>query len=230
VKRHKEYFATTHMLKLENLLIACYGISTVVMFLVMVISGGLFDSLHTVLFREISFYISPYAPHNTITIPLYRVYNFDLLMFSLLLFIRLRNVFAQIGAMYLSLSSIVSLLLVQFPLDPINLGHSLAGVLHIAVACLMACYMIVALILLWKGLQKSKRTSLLARYSFELSIVIVLAGFLTALFALLNMPAYVGLVQKLPIVAFLGWILFTALWIIRSDKRVKYHLLTRKRS
>lgn len=210
------------MLKLENLLIAFYGITTVAVFLIMVYFGGLFDSVHTLLFREISFLISPYSLTEDITVPLYRMYNINLLMFSLVLLLRVRNVFAKLGALYLSMSAVSGILLIAIPMDAVLLSRSVSGFTHILAALLTAFYIMVAMMLFGLGFKKSKNLMKLAEYSFELSIVMLLAGFFTAVFALISMPEYVGLFQKLPIAAFLLWIVLTAFWMLHSDRRVSY--------
>lgn len=210
------------MIKLENILIAFYGTATVVVFIIMIIYGGLFDSLHTLLFREVSFLISPYSLNDAITVPLYRIYNFNLLMFSIILLIRLHNIFAKLGALYLSMSALFSLLLIQFPMDPLGLSQSVSGSTHIIFVLIAGFYIIIALMLFGIAFKKNKNLTMLSSYSNEISFIIMIASFLTAVFALLSMPTYVGFFQKLPIAVFLLWIVITSIRIIRSDKRVKY--------
>lgn len=210
------------MIKVENILIAFYGISTVAVFVIMIIYGGLFDSLHTLLYREISFLISPYSLKETVTVPLYRIYNFNLLMFSIILFVRMHNVFARVGALYLSMSAIFSLFLIQYPMDPLLLSKSVSGSTHIIFVLIAGFYLILSLILFGIAFKKNKNLALLSQYSTEIGLIIMVASFFTAVFALMNMPEYVGLFQKLPIMAFLTWILMTSFKIIKSDNRVKY--------
>lgn len=215
------------MIKLENILIAVYGISTVILFIVMVAVGGLFDSIHTVLFREISFIISPYSFNEGITIPLYRIYNIDLFIFSLIIFIRMHNIFVKLGALYLSLSAIMGIILLQFPMDPIGISDSLSGFTHIFFVLIIVFYISVALTLISYGLKNNKNLLMLSKYSFEISIIIMLAGFLTGIFAWMSMPVYVGLFQKLPVLAFLVWILLTSWLMMKSDNRVRYAVRTK---
>ena len=210
------------MIKLGNILIAIYGLTTVVVFGIMVYFGGLFDSVHTLLFREISFLISPYSLTEYITVPLYKIYNINLLMFSLVLLFRMRNIFARLGALYLSMSAVSSLLLITIPMDAIQLSRSMSGLSHIFASLLTAFYIVIALILFGFGFKKNKHLKRLARYSFHLSYVMLFAGFLTGVFAMLSMPEYVGLFQKLPIAAFLLWIVMTVFWMLRSDNRISY--------
>jgi hypothetical protein len=210
------------MIKLENILIAIYGIATVAVFLLMVTWGGLFDSVHTLLFREVSFLISPYSLTESTTVPLYRLYNINLLLFSLVLLLRLRNIFAKLGALYLAMSSVTGLLLLQFPMDPINLAKSFSGSAHIGVSLLTAFFILVALLLFAHSFKNNKNLVLLSKYSLIISFIILIAGFLTGLFAILSLPAYVGFVEKLPVAAFLFWIIITAVWMLHSDRRVRY--------
>lgn len=210
------------MIKVENILIAFYGIMTVGVFIIMISFGGLFDSIHTTLFREVSYLISPYALRDDVTVPLFRLYNVNLLLFSLVLLLRLKNIFAKLGALYLSVSAVTGVLLVQFPLDPIRLSQSLTGSTHIIVSLLTGFYIMVALLLFGYSFKKNKNLKTLSTYSFEISFIILIAGFLTGIFAILSMPDYVGLTQKLPIAAFLAWIIMTAIWMLRSDRRINY--------
>jgi hypothetical protein len=210
------------MIKLENLLITFYGLTTVSVFIIMVIYGGLFNSLHSIFFREVSFLISPYSLTHEVTAPLYKLYNVNLFLFSVVLLLRFRNIFAKLGALYLSMSSVTGLLLLQIPMDPIRLANSASGSSHIVIALLTAFYIVVALLLFGYSFKKNKNLVILANYSYAISIFMLLAGFLTGVFAMLSLPAYVGFIEKLPIAAFLFWILLTAVWMLRSDNRVKY--------
>lgn len=210
------------MIKLENSFIAIYGITTVIVFVAMVIAGGLFDSVRTVFFREVSFIISPYSLKESITVPLYSLYNIQLFMFSLVLFIRMKNIFARFGALYLSLSAIFGIILIRFPMDPRGVSGSLSGTTHIIFVMFTVVHIVIAIALLSYGFRNNKNLRLLSKYSTEISIIILFASLLTGIFAFLSMPAYVGFFQKLPMAAFLGWILITSVWMIKSDKRVKY--------
>jgi hypothetical protein len=210
------------MIKLENLLIAFYGVTTVAVFLTMISIGGLFDSFNAVFFREVSFLISPYSLKSSLTIPLFRLYNIHLFLFSVVLLLRLRNIFARLGALYLSLSAVMSVALIRFPLDPLGISQSLSGSSHILIVLITVVYIAAALALFGYGFKSSKRFHLLSVYSSEVSLLFLAASFITAVFALLSMPAYVGLFQKLPIAAFLGWIVLTSFLIVKSDRRLKY--------
>jgi hypothetical protein len=210
------------MIKLENILIAFYGITTVAVFLLMVVWGGLFDSVHTLLFREVSFLISPYSLTESTSVPLYSLYNSNLLIFAIILFLRLRNMFAKIGALYLAMSSVTGLLLIHTPMDPIYLAKSYSGTLHIGVTLMTAFFILVALVLFGYSFKKNKNLMVLSTYSFFISTIILVAGFLTAVFALLSLPTYVGFIEKLPMAAFLFWIILTAIWMLHSDRRVRY--------
>jgi hypothetical protein len=205
------------MIKLENMLIAFYGITTVAVFLLMVTWGGLFDSVHTLLFREVSFLISPYSLTESKTVPLYRLYNINLLLFSLVLFFRFRNIFAKFGAFYLAMSAVMGLVLLQVPMDPINLARSFSGSAHIGVALLIAFFIMIALLLFGYSFKKDKKFIPLSNYSFVISSIILVAGLWTGLFALFCLPVYVGITEKLPIIAFLLWIVVTAVWMLHTN-------------
>jgi Protein of unknown function (DUF998) len=188
----------------------------------MIIFGGLFNSIHTALFREISFLISPYTFNGETTIPLYRIYNIQLLLFSLFLFIRIKNIFVRLGTLYLSMSASMGILLIKYPMDPIGISGTFSGITHIIFVLITFIYIVIALLLFGVGFKKNKNLIALSKYSFEISMIILVAGFITVIFALSSMPEYVGFFQKLPIFSFLIWILLASYWIIKSDKRIKY--------
>lgn len=217
------------MIKFENALIAFYGIMTVIVFIFMVIYGGLFDSVHSLLFREISFIISPYSLRENITAPLYRIYNLNLLIFSIVLYLRMPNIFAKVGAVYLGISALTGLLLLKFPIDPILLSNSYEGLIHIIVSSLTGFYIFIALLLFSFSFKKSKKFQYLSQFSFNVSLLILFGGFLTCIFALSNLPAHVGFTQKLPIALFLLWVVITAFWMLKSDNRVSYALARKSR-
>lgn len=210
------------MIKIENIFIALYGIITVIVFILMLTFGGLFNSLHSLYFQEISYLISPYSSNHEVAIPLYRLYNLCLLLFSILLILRFQNIFAKIGAMYLVLSAVSSLLLVEVPMDPLQFSHSYSGLAHILIAMLTVVYIVSAMVLFGYTFRKNRNLSFVSKYSFVISIIVVCGGLLSGIFALLNMSAYVGIIEKLPIIAFLVWISMTAIWVLQSDKRIHY--------
>ncbi len=217
------------MIKVENIFIAIYGIITVIVFLLMVTFGGLFNSLHTLYFQEISFLISPYSLYEDITVPLYRLYNVNLLLFSVVLVLRLHNMFARLGALYLAMSAVTSLLLIVVPMDALQLSRSTNGHAHIIIVLLTASFTVIALWLFSYSFSSNKNLNNASKYSFVISMIILVAGLTSALFAVFNMPQYVGIIQKLPVLAFLVWIVMTAYWILRSDRRVHYRFTKLKK-
>ena len=73
------------LLQAENFLIAYTGVVGVFIFILMIFFGGIFNSVNSLLYREISFIISPYSSAKNITIPLFQLYNIHLIIFSILL-------------------------------------------------------------------------------------------------------------------------------------------------
>lgn len=214
------------MYKIENILLFIYGCITVSTFLLMLYFGGLLNSFETVLYHEISFLISPYSLFSEVTIPLYQLYNLHLLLFSLILLLRVPNIFAKLGALYLAGSTVIGLLLIQFPMDPIQLGQSIAGKQHILVIVIQGITLACAIVLLGRGF--TKKLQVLSDLSYGLSLLILLGGLIIGIFALMSMRAYVGFIEKLPIFAFLFWIVITSVWFVLYDKRIKYGLPKQK--
>lgn len=212
------------MRKFENVFIASYGVLTVVVFLLMIYFGGLLNSVNTLLYREISFLISPYSLQQTITVPLYQLYNFNLFIFSFVLLIRLPNIFAKLGALYLIGSAIIGLLLIHFPMDPRGFGDSLTGNQHILVAALQSFCIVIGILYISNGF--TRKLQWLSQASHAISIIILLAGLVIGVFALFSMREYVGLLEKLPIAAFMLWILLTSWGILQSDNRINYAFFT----
>jgi heme A synthase len=127
------------------------------------------------------------------------------------------------------MSSVSSFLLIQYPMDAVQLSHSISGFSHILVALLTAFFIVIAMWLFGYSLKENKNLKAVSEYSFIICMIVLFAGLLTALFALFNMPEYVGFIQKLPIIAFLFWIVMTVYWILRSDKRIHYIATSEKK-
>lgn len=212
------------MLKIENLLITSYGVITVLVFTSMLVVGGLFDSLQSLLFREVSYIVSPYISTSDFTIPLYQLYNYYLILFAFALSLRMKSVYAKLGSLHLILSAMIGLSLVQFPMDPQGKSASYTGITHIVIVLFMCLYIMVALVLLAYAFKRMKRLRWLSNYSVILSFILLYLGFFTGIFALLSMPHYVGVIEKLPIAVFLFWIILTAVGMVHSDKRIKHYI------
>lgn len=209
------------MLKIENLLITSFGIITVVTFLSLLIFGGLFNSINVLFTQEVSSLISPFSPNKQITVPIYKVYIYYLILFSVAIFVRFSSVFARIGSLYLLVSAALGLMLLDFPMDPRGISGSERGITHIVMTLFMTLYMSCAVLIFAFAFRQNKNLSWLSDLSFIICIVLLAAGFLTGIFAFFSLPSFVGSTQKLPIVAYLAWIFITAIAILKSDKRIK---------
>lgn len=212
------------MLKIENLLIMIFGMVSVAVFILMIFKGGLFESANIFWFREVSFLVSPYSHATNVTTPLYQIYNYALIFFAFVLSFRMHSNFAKLGSLYLMISAMIGLMLVQFPMDPRGISGSQQGITHIATVLFMAFHVSVALLLLAAAFKRISHLRWLSRYSVLTCILLVVASFFTGVFALRSMPEYVGLLQKMPIIVFLSWILITSVGMLYSDKRIKYYV------
>jgi hypothetical protein len=212
------------MRKIENLLIALFGIITVSTFILLLFFGGILNSVSSLLFTEVSYIISPYTPLGELSVSIYKYYLYFLILFSLALCIRLPNIYAKIGALYLLTSAAMGLLLLNYPMDPRGISSSEQGITHILMVLFMGLYLAVSLVLLGFAFGKSKNLKWLSQFSLWVCIIILTAGFISGSFALFSMPSYVGLTQKIPIGIYLAWILLTGLGMLKSDRRIKHYL------
>jgi len=107
-------------------------------------------------------------------------------------------------------------------MDPLGISKSFSGSTHILLTLLTFFYITVALVLFGYAFKKNKHFLILSTYSFEISLIILAAGFLTGISAIFSMPSYVGFFEKLPVASFMAWIILTSFFVIRSDRRIKY--------
>jgi hypothetical protein len=211
---------THSMLKIENILIAFYGILTIVFFLALIILG-IDGSENALLFREVSYFISPYVPQNVSTVFIFQCYNLLLLIFSSLLSFRLNNYYAKLGSLCLSFSGIIGLVLIHFPMDPLRRSDTYAGLSHIFLVMMMSVYIIIAMILFGYSFKHREHLRWLTNISYAMSIFLCIASALTGVIAFYD-SQLVGLWEKFPIVAFLMWIALLVIGVVEADKRIKY--------
>jgi hypothetical protein len=209
------------MLKIENLLVSFFGITTVFTFVLVILAGGILSSPEAIIFKEVSFAISPYSSFQDLTVPLYVAYNICLLLFSFCLLIRLQNLGGKFGAFYLFCSAIIGIALIYFPMDPQGISESIQGSSHIAILLLISTFAIIGLLLLAIAFKKTSNLRYLTAYSNDIALILLAAGLITGASALLSNRILVGTIEKIPIIAFLIWILATSLGILNSDKRIK---------
>jgi hypothetical protein len=210
------------MIKIENILSASFAIIAFCLLMLLLWYGGIVGSLTSLLFVEISFTISPYSPINHVAIPLYQMLQFSLLVFALILLSRLHNIVAKRAAMFLALSSIVGVLLVYFPMDEPGGEKTWTGMAHVWIAALMSIAAVMALFLFAQAFKETANLGRLAWFSRLIGYLLLVSGGLTIIFALLRLSPWVALMERLPMVAFFGWILVTGVGMLWSDKRVRY--------
>jgi hypothetical protein len=209
------------MLKIENILIAFYGIfATVILFLVVILSSYL-DTNNSLIFNEISFFISPYSTVHTVAVPLYQLYNLAVLLFSFCISIRMKYEYAKVGALCLSFSGIIGLSLVRFPMDPPYSQLTIQGITHITLVSILSLYIIAAMYLFGHAFHHMINIIWLARASYTISKLLFVTGLVTCIIASYN-SRLVGILEKLPILTFLFWILLVVIGMIHSDRRIKY--------
>lgn len=209
------------MLKIENLIVAFWGVISLLIFIVFILIGTLLDAKSYFLSREFSYFISPYLAGNAITIPLFQLYNIALIFFSLGLFIRFNQLFARLGSMQLFFSAIVGLILIMFPMENPLLPQTLAGLIHVIIVTIMMLFIVNALLYFSKAFLHYSHLIWLSSISYGIALVLLVFGGLSGIFAYYN-RSLVGLAEKLPVGAFLFWIFLVSVSIIKSDKRVKY--------
>lgn len=211
------------MRKILNILTTFFGFIAVISFFFVIIFGYYLDSKHQLLYREISYFISPYISGKYITIPLFQLYNLMLIVFSLGLCLRMQNNFAKFGSLFLALSGVAGVFLVRFPMAPPNMPQTTDGLIHIAVAFIMSLSITFGLLLLGKAFEYTTNLMWLTKYSYGIGIILFFATLITGLFAIIRDSSLVGLTEKLPLGAFLFWLFLVASNILYSDKRIKYN-------
>lgn len=209
------------MLKIENLIVAFWGIISLLVFIIFILIGSLYDVKDQFFSREFSYFISPYLAGNAITIPLFQFYNIALVFFSIGLFIRFTQVYARIGSMQLFFSAIVGLILIMFPMENPLLPQTLAGLIHVIIVTIMMLFIVNALLYFSKAFLHYSHLVWLSPISYWIAMVLLVFGGLSGIFAYYNRDL-VGLAEKLPVGAFLLWIFLVTIGILKSDKRVKY--------
>ncbi len=172
--------------------------------------------------------LSPFIPVQDLTVPIFLLYNFFLFLFSLFLGIRIRNHFVRLGALSLAMSSIIGIILLSFPMDPNGDPTTIVGFQHNIIVISMSLYIILSLLLFFYGFKKTRNFSTLAKYSLLVGIIISLTGLFTGIAAFLSLSRYVGILERLPVTAFLIWVFRTSENILKSDKRTKYNFFKSK--
>jgi hypothetical protein len=215
----KLYQPSSTWFQAENFLVAYTGIVSVFIFILMILFGGIFETINSLFFREISFLISPYSATKYLTVPLFQLYCFHLLLFSLFLNLRFHNILSKLGAIYLLAASMAGFVLLVFPMDPRGISGSVAGITHITVTLIMTMLVVMALFLLSRGLKNAQKFHWLSQFSFLLASVLLISGFITGVLAVLSLDYLVGLTERLPIILFLVWIFCAALGVLYSRKR-----------
>lgn len=219
------------MTKIKKIIIAFLGIVTVVIFLLLVNIGVYLDVKDTLVYREVSFFISPYMKGTAVTVPLYQIYNIILFLFSLSLFVLLHNLYAKIGAVHIAISAIISMLLLFFPMDRPDMPQTMAGMAHNIVVLSISLFLVTGIFFFGMAFQRTDNLKWLAKYSYIISITLLAGSFITVIFAYSD-RSLVGLIERLPLGAFLFWIILVAIGILLSDRRFTFHtplLRTNKR-
>lgn len=209
------------MIKIENLIVAFFGFTTVLLFILLVNLGTILDINNSYVFREVSYFISPYMSGRLVTIPFFQLYNIMLLLFAIGLWIRLKDYYAKLGAVSLAFSAIVGISLILFPQDNPLMPQTIAGYSHIFVVSLMSFFSVASMMLFGTAFKSNVNLTWLSKYSYSISTVLLLGTVVTGILAFYD-RTIVGFVEKLPIGAFLFWILLVAVGMLTSDRRVKY--------
>lgn len=211
------------MIKTANVLIAAYGVITVVIFLSVIAIGVYMYPQTSTFSKEISYFLSPYYPGTRTTIPLFHLYNLTLLVFSIVLTFRIRNRSARLGSLCLSYSAIIGIILVRFPIDKPSTQLTATGIAHILLVLVMSIYIFTSLLFFGRAFKHMKHLKWLSGLSFFLAVFLITAAAITGIMAGFNIP--VGTLEKIPIGSFLLWVLLVAFGLLNSDKRIRYTII-----
>ncbi len=205
-----------------NIITALFGCITVLLFILLGVSGGFYNSIHTFLFQEVSYSISPFTEYKEFTVPIYKQFNLYLLLFAVLLGIRLKSPLAKLGSLYLSFAAVVGFVLLKFPMDAEGRGDTLEGLSHNIYTIILSLYITVALFLFVYAFRKIKRLLWVSKFTFTIAVTFLCTSIVAGIFAFLSKPLYVGFLERFAIGIYLFWIVVVAFSMLQSNKRATY--------
>jgi hypothetical membrane protein len=207
-------------------LIFC-GILAPIVYVAIVITGGLLLPGYNHIANFISDLISRGAPNRWFLDPVFGLYNVFCMAFGLGVFWRVRTVLENkrrmiglVGATILVLTGVFGFLTLFAPEDPVGTLMSSTGVTHIILAGLSSLTTMVSMLLLGLWLRGSQETRRMGIYSFISVGFVFVTGGITAGMGASHGPV-VGLMERLTIGGFMQWLFVLAMRLSGGIRRVQ---------
>ncbi len=133
---------------------------------------------------------------------------------------------ARLGWLTLTGISLLSLLLLAFPMDPPGSASSFSeytsgGLIHVALASLMSAASLPAVLLVGFWLSRQPEYRQLARYSFITGALLFIIGGITAV-VYFSGHFLLGVFERLTFMLFFQWLLVTAWYLYKSEALVPW--------
>lgn len=205
----------------RKILFLC-GVFSPVVYILMTIIGGAMRPDYSHIYHAVSELLEAGAPNKHLMDVFLTTSNLLGLLFSIgvLLLVKERHQKHQRGvfaAYCLIIVSILGLLTaVFFPMDPRHATLTFPGLMHLIIVGIMSILSIVTPLLLGSWLKKQTDFSRLGTYSYISAILILVTGSLAAASAVVE-STFMGLAERLTIIAYFQWTFFLAFKLYRNS-------------
>lgn len=199
-----------------SIVVAWCAATAVAIYVAATVLGGLLDPDYSHRSMHISELTSSHAPNRSLLAGLYVGYNLALVGFGVALGRHPRAGPRLAAASWLLVATgLIGVLLVTwFPQDSYGYPATAAGTGHIILAGVAVLTSVGSMLTAGRGFVRETRQPLLGRLSTLTALTMVVAGLAGAVGTAIDSP-HVGLLQRLSIGVFLGWLAAVA-WLMRS--------------
>ena len=198
------------------------GVFSPLVYILMTIIGGAMRPDYSHIYHAVSELLEAGAPNKHLMDVFLTISNLLGLLFSIgvLLLVKERNQKRQTGvfaAYCLIIVSILGLLTaVFFPMDPRHTTLTFPGLMHLIIVGTMSILSIVTPLLLGSWFKKQTNFVRFGTYSYISAILILVTGGLAAASAVVESP-FMGLAERLTIIAYFQWTFFLAFKLYRNS-------------
>jgi hypothetical protein len=186
-----------------------FGIISLVTYVLAVVIGGFLIPEYNHLNQAIS-EIEPLIKNNAkyIVTSLFTVYNVCALCYGISQYNIFKKKTIKVQAICISLISLFGILMYFFPMDIVGSDVTVKGVIHIALAGLMAPLTVAVCFLGYFSYKSNKKMSI---YSLLTSIIILVCGGSSAYLTANSLP-FMGLLERITIGSYVLWLFITAIY------------------
>jgi hypothetical membrane protein len=203
------------------------GILAPIVYVVIVIVGGLLWPGYDHISRFISDLIGSGAPNRWLLDPVFGICNIFCMAFGLGVFWRVqtalengRRMTGLAGATILVLTGVLGFLTLFFPEDPAGAHMTSRGIMHIVMAGMGSLTSMASMLLLGLWLRGSRETRAMGIYSFISVGFVFVTGGITGAMGASHGPV-VGLMERLTIGGFMQWLFVLALTLTGRIRRAQ---------